>query len=299
MIFPGFVGGFGLGRLYLLEVFMSSFAWRAARSFAGLSLLALPALLGACGGLVTVVKGDGECVTPQGTFSVGEEFPAGDGCNTCVCEQDGDYSCTLIGCASPCDGPLPPCPPPSMSGCNVESVCTDTGWACAENCDDCGGAPTIECIPPNDCYYTGTFCAGDHYECGDLICDKGCGGPTPDCPPPIDPNCFSYPVCEGDWFCVTECDEPSTCEQQYPEGYEFLGELIFYNCGCEAGSPCAAACADGQACQGIPLATSECFQCVSGNEATVACASEAAFGEVCNASPACQDYMSCLVGEKP
>lgn len=52
----------------------------------------------------------------------GEQFPAGDGCNTCVCNPDGqspgEYSCSLLDCSEEARAPAcndePPdreCPP--------------------------------------------------------------------------------------------------------------------------------------------------------------------------------------------
>jgi hypothetical protein len=275
---------------------MSSLASLAGRSALALSVGLVPVMLAACGGTVTVVKGDADCETPQGTFSPGEEFPAGDGCNTCVCESDGNYSCTLIDCGQECNGPVPPCPPPDP-GCSMESLCdVDTGsWTCQQSCDDCAGAPPIDCLAPSDCYYTGPYCVVDHYECGDLICDKGCGGDVPDCPPPIDPNCFSYADCYGDgWFCVTECDKPKgSCEEQYPNGVQFVWFLIGNQCGCVMGEVCSGVCEE--MCDGGP-GGDECEICIQdaalGNEE---CVLDAAFGDDCQNDFECASYVECVV----
>jgi hypothetical protein len=277
---------------------MTSSSSRVGRSLAALSVIFVPALLSACGGLVTVVKGDDVCDTPQGTFAIGEEFPAGDGCNTCVCEAGGEFSCTLLGCAQ-CDGPVPPCAPPSFPGCVVDSVCSDDGsWTCEESCDDCAGAPPIDCSAPMGCYYTGPICAGDHYECGELVCEKDCSGPIPDCPPPIDPNCVSYADCFGDgWFCATECGEPTgTCEEQFPAGLELVWYLVGTQCGCVMGQPCSDACANGPFCEGGPGPEGECQSCIQ-DAASFGeqCVTDAAFGDACQSDFECASYIECII----
>lgn len=278
---------------------MSSFASFSGRSALVVSFGLVPLVLAACGGTVTVVKGDGECDTPQGTFSVGEEFPAGDGCNTCTCESDGNYSCTLIGCVDECNGPIPPCAPPDP-GCTMETVCDGAGnWVCQESCDgDCAGAPPIDCEAPIDCYYTGPFCAGDHYECGDLVCDDPCGGPVPECPPPPDPNCFSYPDCFGDgWECIVECDMPTgNCEEQYPGGVELVWELISQQCGCVMGEACSAECENNAFCDGGPGPFGQCQSCIE-DAATNGeqCVYDAAFGDACQSDFECASYVECVV----
>ena len=35
------------------------------------------------------------------TYQVGDTFPAGDGCNSCHCNEDGEVSCTLLACPAP------------------------------------------------------------------------------------------------------------------------------------------------------------------------------------------------------
>jgi hypothetical protein len=53
----------------------------------------------ACGDVVVqdacpISDGDGG----QYTCARGAACPAGDGCNTCFCDDDGRLSCTLVGC---------------------------------------------------------------------------------------------------------------------------------------------------------------------------------------------------------
>ena len=77
-------------------------------------LLLLAATITACGG---VVKKDPSSKDPDpkddsmpvtctyhgATYTSGASFPAGDGCNSCSCSEDGSVGCTEIGCLSECD----------------------------------------------------------------------------------------------------------------------------------------------------------------------------------------------------
>src|SRR5262245_2397166 len=95
--------------------------------------LALAVAFGACTRNVRI-EGDGDCVYNGETHDAGDTFPAGDNCNECSCESDGEVLCTQIDCTDPCDGEVP-----------------------------------IECdsADPN-CYWTGPFCDESGWTCGDL-----------------------------------------------------------------------------------------------------------------------------------
>jgi hypothetical protein len=41
---------------------------------------------------------DDTCEWDGETYERGETFPAGDGCNSCHCGDDGQVSCTLVAC---------------------------------------------------------------------------------------------------------------------------------------------------------------------------------------------------------
>lgn len=49
--------------------------------------------------------GGQQCTYDGETYEPGESFPAGDGCNTCTCAEDGSVACTLIACPDVCGGP--------------------------------------------------------------------------------------------------------------------------------------------------------------------------------------------------
>jgi hypothetical protein len=65
-----------------------------------LAALTVPAILAACN--VTVTNAP-VCVYNDQTYQVGDTFAAGDGCNSCECQEDGTVGCTLIGCVASCD----------------------------------------------------------------------------------------------------------------------------------------------------------------------------------------------------
>jgi hypothetical protein len=46
-----------------------------------------------------------QCTFAGMTYEPGDSFPAGDGCNTCTCIEDGSVVCTLIACGTSCGGP--------------------------------------------------------------------------------------------------------------------------------------------------------------------------------------------------
>ena len=136
--------------------------------------------------------------TPSGPCEPGDSMPAGDGCNTCSCTDDGQWACTEIGC-DPTQGAtdgqdsggtngFPPgmCEPgdqiPADDGCNT-CTCDDSGlWACTEI--DCGSTGGGECTPGD------TMPAGDG--CNTCTCDDtglwGCSEIA--CPPQVN-------VCEA------------------------------------------------------------------------------------------------------
>ena len=88
------------------------------------------------------------CVYEGENYAVGEQFRAGDGCNSCFCEDDGSVSCT-------------------------EKACADTMAACTPECGPAPGAPQRLC--PDGVNYEGPG------ECARLP-DGMCGYPMKACP---------------------------------------------------------------------------------------------------------------------
>ncbi len=94
------------------------------------------------------------CTFPDGRrCNVGESCPAGDGCNTCRCESNGNLSCTLIGCA-PVDA--------GAQGCTSSADCAQPGFQCifAPGCD----MPHGTCGQPAPCSEAQPFCGCDGNE---------------------------------------------------------------------------------------------------------------------------------------
>lgn len=120
--------------------------------------------------------GGGYCVYQGTAYPYGASWPAGDGCNTCYCDESG-WSCTLIACEL--DGGVGPdaaigCAP--SGGCAVGptcgGVCCDTGEACIDGECRCGDNPA--CQPGDTCEAAGPI-GGD--ACGAICC--GVTGPCP------------------------------------------------------------------------------------------------------------------------
>ncbi len=110
------------------------------------------------------------------TFEIGENFPAGDGCNQCHCTAQG-VGCTLIACldgGDVIDGPLTACEP--SGGCVVGPLC---GQICCGQGEKCVGGVCMcgtnaACDPNDTCEAAGPI-GGD--SCGSICC--GVSGPCP------------------------------------------------------------------------------------------------------------------------
>lgn len=257
------------------------------------ALLGAALLSSACG--TTIITGSSDCVVGDRTFEVGESFPSDDGCNTCTCEADDTISCTQRACVE-CEGPLPACDvgPPCSGG----PVCRDGVWECNISCDDCEGAPPIDCIPPDNCFYDGPYCELGEWTCGELVCEgEPCREDPPLCEQPGDPNCYAEPICnEFGWECQVVCS--NNCEDLFYDGYITSTRLIFQGCGCQAESPCLSSCANDLVCATGELELSEpCATCVQ-NEADMqnACVFDAVFGRECQNDPECASYIDCVLG---
>jgi hypothetical protein len=123
------------------------------------------------------------CEADGVTYEVGEQFGDADGCNTCTCGEDGEATCTLLGCPDvydPCAGlacgdACSSCPPEDddctetgeEKACNNEGVCEgsfDVSQCGADACAD------VVCEEP------GPFCdQGAAWEGIVYVCDPGTG----------------------------------------------------------------------------------------------------------------------------
>ena len=83
--------------------------------------------------------GDGElgCEYDGELYRDGEQFPAGDGCNECVCNPDGatpgETRCSLLACIPPGTHPMCPSEPP-IQACPLDCGPAACTGSCAEAC---------------------------------------------------------------------------------------------------------------------------------------------------------------------
>ncbi|MGB1015447.1 MAG: hypothetical protein ACPG4T_15025, partial [Nannocystaceae bacterium] len=157
----------------------------------------------------------------------GEEMPAEDGCNTCVCSDEGEWGCTELGCEESESDAM--CMPgeqmPAEDGCNT-CTCLEGGeWACTEI--------ACECTPGES--------KPDPQTCGECLCSEegtwACEGPG--CPPPMCepgdmmPSEDGCNVCECDgqgmWSCTEEpCPEDTLpmCSGEEPDDPMFVVDAV-------------------------------------------------------------------------
>ena len=110
------------------------------------------------------------CAFPDGRHcAIGTSCPAGDGCNTCTCNDHAQLTCTLLDC-------IP-------ASCHATADCHGAGTCIFHN-PGCGMSGV--CEPPRDCPTTTVFCGCDgqtHF--------GPCNGPDApffvlgDCQPPV------------------------------------------------------------------------------------------------------------------
>ena len=126
----------------------------------------------------------GDCTYQGQSYNAGDSFPAGDGCNSCSCDEGGSVSCTEIACS--CEGReycdcVGGCEPliDLGSGCFCPA---EEPFCCAENPDDCGncacgGATYLGCVQAGLCEVTEIECPSDtRLETTDEGCPECTGG---------------------------------------------------------------------------------------------------------------------------
>ena len=132
-------------------------------------------------------------------YEPGESFPAGDGCNSCMCQSDGSIACTKAFCAPVCtyagkDYQLGETFA-AIDGCN-KCPCTEQGVSCTEMacaCDaskerwrDYVGKSPQECMTIKYACPMNTTPFSNACGCG---CEQDASCPQSiDCMPPA-PNC--------------------------------------------------------------------------------------------------------------
>jgi hypothetical protein len=179
----------------------------------------------------------------------GATKPAGDGCNSCTCGDEGGWSCTQLVCSVCEEGAVRA----AEDGCNT-CVCAGGEWACSRsNCQNC----TIGAIRETDC--GSCWCAdngnGPVWNCTANACNECVEGETK----PGENDCSTC-TCgpDGHWDCqVVECPECTAGETRaagdgcntcmcingtWSCTMKFCGEPTcnpgFVNCDGDAGNGC-------------------------------------------------------------
>src|SRR5688572_13443522 len=108
---------------------MKNLVWGAFCASAALALVGASG----CGSTTKEVGANRGPVAGQDCDEVGATGKAPDGCNTCTCGDDGQWSCTEMACGACQEGDTAPSP----DGCNT-CGCHGGQWACtAMACVDC------------------------------------------------------------------------------------------------------------------------------------------------------------------
>jgi len=100
------------------------------------------------------IAGNGDCDRGNQTYASGVTFPAGDGCNSCVCIS-GVIQCTTNVCIDAC------------------ATCADS--AIVDPCASMAGCPSVECGGEEICCGVGEYCIGG--TSADATCSCGGGAP--------------------------------------------------------------------------------------------------------------------------
>ena len=169
-------------------------------------------------------------------YSVGETFPAGDGCNDCSCDEFGGVSCTEAVCEPPtCE---------SSAECSEGSYCAFERQDCGEEEGSTGYcAPRPDGCPPVD---EGHFCG-----CGGSYANSACTLAQRGEDLQVLGGCD---VTTGDQFVCGEqtCAVGQTCNISWNDVIG-PGEPLFYaSCAavtCDAADPCD--CVIGE--PGVPV----------------------------------------------
>jgi hypothetical protein len=245
--------------------------------------------LGACVGVSAEVGSMNPGGGGQGPeCEAGATQPDEDGCNTCTCDDDGNWACTDLACNVCEEGATRP----AGDGCN-ECVCTEGDWACTTvDCQTCtigdvregtcgscwcadnGNGPTWNCttIACNECVQ-GETKPGEN-ECSTCVCgpDGYWDCPVVECPEctegetrPSGDYCNTCTCMNGRWGCTMKlcgqlaCDPGlGDCDGVLANGCETDLESTVENCG-DCGNYCAIAGADA-ACEAGVCVIDTCIE---------------------------------------
>lgn len=177
--------------------------------------------LGACAGVSSEVgQMDGEGGAGNGECEPGQQRPAGDGCNTCTCDDSGSWGCTELACGCE-EGATQP----AGDGCNT-CTCSAGEWVCTdEACEEC----TLGDMQSSDC--GSCWCAdngdGPTWNCTTIACFDCTPGETK----PADDGCNTCSCTnEGKWSCTDEA-----CSECMPGETKEAGDGC-NTCSCFGGS---------------------------------------------------------------
>jgi len=155
------------------------------------SLLVFAVALGGNRSCVPIEPEEPVCFHNGVGYEAGESFPAGDGCNTCVCGENDEIACTLMACGCLYGDQRYAYGEqfPADDGCN-SCVCTEDAVACTEmycppDCDpDEEYWRAYMALSPEDCALIDFVCPeSTEY----FFNDCGCGCEmSRDCPEYID-----------------------------------------------------------------------------------------------------------------
>lgn len=236
-------------------------SWFHVSGLLSFAALASAGALAGCN--INVVGGGTTCEVDGVVHDPGESFPAEDGCNTCVCSDDGTVACTLRACVAGCTYDGVDHPPgasfPASDGCNT-CTCDPSGSGnvgCTKiACHGC--EPGAE-FPADDGCNSCTCDADGNLLCTDVFCAEGCtqdgidykpgeSFPSPDgcntCTCTVDGAiacteraCACDP--EAEWWRSYVADSPEQCQVIdfiCPENTDYFGNAC--GCGCEQDASC-------------------------------------------------------------
>jgi hypothetical protein len=196
-------------------------------------------------------SGKANCVSLPSTCEKGDKKEAADGCNSCVCDEQGLWACTEMACGGKeC---VPGQNKAATDGCNT-CACNENGsWSCTEK--QCGGPPIYICAPGETKNSSGCSCTCNENSNGWVCSGESCDNPPkqectvgetmkPDC---VTCTCVKSPIGTGTtWSCPAvvcpkECPPPvepdpnEVCDQVVVWAREpLLGGCCEYQTPCHA-----------------------------------------------------------------
>ena len=191
-------------------------------------LLAAAGIVG-CGGDVTFYgSGGGTCDYNGTSYRYGDSFPAGDGCNSCNCSEDG-VGCTTIGCV--------------QWDCEWEGNYYAKGesFPAGDGCNECSCGAEGQVACTNEDCADGCVYAGNTYELGDSFpALDGCNTCT--CDRDNQTSCTELPcMCnpEAEWYRKYISESLETCAViDFGCPPNTIGFENQCGCGCEQNAAC-------------------------------------------------------------